>query len=68
MSCAIVLGASCHAGCPKCGRRVAFFSGEEHSSMSEEKFFVSDAVVKLVCPVHGTFDVSAGEFYDELAA
>jgi len=68
MSCTIVLGANCHAGCPECGRRMAFFSGEKHLFMSEEKLFTADAVLKPECPVHGTFGVSAGEFRNELAA
>jgi hypothetical protein len=57
-----ILGANANSPCPKCGYRVAFFSGEPGAFMSELKQFTSDTLITLKCPIHGNFDVSAGAF------
>lgn len=62
----IILGGSANAPCPKCGRRIAFFSGKQGSFISETKSFASDATVVLHCPIDGDFNMRAGDFHDKL--
>jgi hypothetical protein len=57
-----ILGANANSPCPKCGYRVAFFSGGPGAFISEVKQFTSDTLITLKCPIHGNFDVSAGAF------
>jgi hypothetical protein len=66
MTTAITLGPNSHAGCPKCGRRIAFFQGAKDAFMSEERCFADDSVLQLNCPAHGKFEVLAAEFVTEV--
>lgn len=58
------LGPNSYACCPQCGYKVSFFYGDKDTFMSEERTFLSDARIGMKCPIHGTFDISAGEFVD----
>lgn len=62
----VALGANSHAGCPKCGRRIAFFRGAKDAFMSDEKRFAADSVLQLECPTHGKLEVPAAEFVPEV--
>ncbi len=66
MTTMVTLGPHSHAGCPECGHRIAFFSGEKHAFMSEEKSFMADTILQLECPPHGIFEVPAGKFRTEV--
>lgn len=57
----VVLGASSHAQCTRCGRKVAYFSGDD-SFISEVKTVSADKMIALVCPKDGNFKVSAERF------
>lgn len=61
------LTANSHAGCPECGRRVAFFSGKANAFISEERDFLADSVLRLRCPIHGMFKVRADQFRTEVS-
>jgi hypothetical protein len=54
-----ILGANANSACPKCGYRVAFFSGQPGAFISEVQQFTSDTLITLKCPIHGNFDVPA---------
>ena len=58
------LGANSYIPCPKCGYKIAFFSGDERAFISEEKTFHSETLVKSRCPVHGVFEGPAAEFHN----
>ncbi len=66
MTTATTLGPNSHAGCPACGRRIAFFSGAKDAFMSEERCFAADSALQLECPLHGKFEVIAAEFITEV--
>jgi hypothetical protein len=68
MTTILVLGPHSHAGCPECGRRVIFFSGQKDAFMSEEKPFSADTTLELKCPSHGTFEVRVDQFRTEMVA
>jgi len=61
----VTLGPHSHAGCPKCGRRTAFFRGAKDAFMGEERHFAADSVLQLECSAHGKFEVLAAEFVTE---
>jgi len=65
MSPVITLGPNSHAGCPKCGRRITFFSGENHAFIGEGKNFFVDTILELECPVDGVFETQVGGFFTE---
>lgn len=65
MKTVITLGPNSHVGCPKCGRRTAFFEGEKGSFISDEKSFLANSVLRMECAVDGVFEVMAAGFRTE---
>ncbi len=52
MTTVVILGPNSHAGCPECGLRIAFFSGETGAFISEERRFASNTALQLDFPVN----------------
>jgi hypothetical protein len=63
---AVTLGATANVPCPKCGRAVAFFTGDKDAFISEVRHLASHTFVQLECQQHGMFEVRAGDFRDRL--
>ena len=65
MEAVISLGLNPHAGCPKCGRRTSFFSGERDNFISDERNFLADTVLRMECSNDGPFEVMVTAFRTE---
>ena len=63
----MTLDAHSYGECPQCNRKVLFFDGKGGQFMSDEKPIHPDTLITLICPLHGKFEVPAGEMHRAMA-
>jgi len=63
----VTLGEHSYVHCPQCGFPISFLQGQEHSPQTKVIEVASETVITVVCPTDGKFEVSAGEFRNNLA-
>lgn len=62
----VTLDQHSYVHCPQCGFAVSFLQGQESPPETNVIEVMSETVITLVCPTDGKFEVSAGEFRNNL--
>jgi hypothetical protein len=62
----VTLSERSYVYCPQCGFPVSFLQGQERPPETTVIEVASETVITLVCPTDGKFEVSAGEFRNNL--
>lgn len=53
--------------CLQCGLAISFPQGQEHPPETKVIEVASDTVITMMCPTDGKFEVSAGDFRNDLS-
>jgi hypothetical protein len=62
----VTLGEHSYVHCPQCGIPISFLQGQERPPETKVIEVGSETLITLLCPTDGKFEVSAGEFRNNL--